>query len=59
MVNAPHSASVTVALDNGAKLGDLLAVLVREGFQVRACDRVQPDLEHAFARILASEKENP
>jgi len=46
------SRRVTVSLDEGAGLEDLLRVLLGSGCGLRGCDRVEPDLEQAFARIL-------
>ncbi len=46
---------VTVALDGGARLDDVLRLLLAAGAIVHACDRVEPDLEEAFSRILKSE----
>jgi len=46
------SRSVLVSLDEGARLDDLLRAVLGAGCGVRACDRVEPDLEEAFSRIL-------
>ena len=46
---------VTVALDGDARLDDVLRLLLSAGAVVHACDRVEPDLEDAFSRILQSE----
>ena len=46
---------LTVALDDGARLADLLRAVLATGAGVRACDRIEPDLEQAFSRILADE----
>jgi ABC-2 type transport system ATP-binding protein len=43
---------VEVGLREGAGLGDLLRALLDAGHRIRACDRVEPDLEEAFTRIL-------
>jgi ABC-2 type transport system ATP-binding protein len=43
---------VTVALDDGADLDEMLRALLSAGVTIRACDRAEPDLEDAFARIL-------
>jgi len=48
---------VSVALDEGAKLDDMLRALIGAGVTIGACDRIQPDLEQAFSRILRSEAE--
>jgi ABC-2 type transport system ATP-binding protein len=47
---------VTVALEGDARLDDLLRRLLDAGAVVHACDRVEPDLEDAFSRILESEE---
>ena len=44
---------LTVALESGAELNDLLRRLVASGTTIRACERVEQDLEQAFSRILA------
>jgi len=46
---------LTVLLDEGARLDDLLRALVAAGAGIRACDRIEPDLEQAFSRILEAE----
>jgi len=48
---------LTVALNEGATLDDVLRALMGAGVVVRACDRLQPDLEQAFTRILEAESE--
>jgi ABC-2 type transport system ATP-binding protein len=49
--------SVTLSLGSGVSLDDLLRTLLASGVSIRACDRVEPDLEEAFARILEAEEE--
>jgi ABC-2 type transport system ATP-binding protein len=46
---------VLVALEPDARLDDVLRILLSAGVVVHACDRVEPDLEDAFSRILESE----
>ncbi len=48
------SRRVTVALAPGARLDDLLRALLDAGASVHSCERLEPDLEEAFSRILAS-----
>jgi ABC-2 type transport system ATP-binding protein len=48
---------VTIALDPDARLDDVLRLLLSAGGVVHACDRLEPDLEDAFSRILESEPE--
>ena len=48
---------VTVALDAGARLDELLRAVLSQGVALHACDRIEPDLEDAFSRILEAEKE--
>jgi len=48
---------VTVAMLGGARLDELLRALHRQGQTIIACDRLEPDLEQAFTRILESEGE--
>ncbi|MCP3979602.1 MAG: ABC transporter ATP-binding protein [bacterium] len=43
---------VTITLDDGVQLGRVLRGVLDEGVEVRACDRVESDLEQAFARLL-------
>ena len=47
---------LVVALDPDVSLDALLRRLLDAGFSIRACDRVEPDLEDAFSRILSSEE---
>ena len=46
------SRNVTVSLDEGAGLEELLRAVLGSGCGLRGCDRVEPDLEEAFSRIL-------
>jgi ABC-2 type transport system ATP-binding protein len=46
---------VDVVLDGETRLDDVLRLLLGAGVVVHACDRVEPDLEDAFARLLAAE----
>jgi ABC-2 type transport system ATP-binding protein len=46
---------VVVALDAGGSLDDVLKSVMAHGGVVHACDRIEPDLEEAFARLLANE----
>ena len=46
---------VTVLLVEGRRFEDMLRSLLASGVRVRSCDRVEPDLEAAFARILKTE----
>jgi hypothetical protein len=39
-------------LDPGAELDEVLRALIADHRRVRACDRLEPDLEEAFSRIL-------
>ncbi len=43
---------VTIALAPDARLDDVLRLLLTGGAVVHACDRIEPDLEEAFSRIL-------
>lgn len=47
---------VEVALDEERAFEDLLRALLAAGVGVHACDRIEPDLEDAFSRILAREE---
>lgn len=49
------SVRVEVTLDGGARLDDVLRALIGAGVPVHSCDRVEPDLEDAFSRILREE----
>jgi ABC-2 type transport system ATP-binding protein len=46
---------VVVALDGDGRLNDVLAAVMAQGGVIHACDRIEPDLEEAFARLLAAE----
>ena len=46
---------VVVALDGDGRLNDVLAAVMAQGGVLHACDRVEPDLEEAFARLLSAE----
>ncbi len=48
---------LTLVVEPDLKLDDLLRHLMGAGARLRACDRVEPDLEEAFSRILAAEGE--
>ncbi|HXV76616.1 MAG TPA: ABC transporter ATP-binding protein [Candidatus Polarisedimenticolaceae bacterium] len=50
---------VTVALPADRSLDELLKKLVGLGVGVHLCDRIEPDLEQAFARILEAESAEP
>ena len=46
---------VVVALDGEARLDDVLRAVMARGGVVHSCDRIEPDLEEAFSRLLAKE----
>ena len=46
---------LTVTLEDGVDLNGMLSALLGAGISIRACDRVEPDLEEAFSRILDAE----
>ncbi len=46
---------IVVALDGEDRLDDVLRAVMAGGGVVHACDRIEPDLEEAFSRILAEE----
>ena len=46
---------VVVALDGKGCLDDVLKSVMAQGGSIHACDRIEPDLEEAFARLLAQE----
>ncbi|HEX4825147.1 MAG TPA: ABC transporter ATP-binding protein [Candidatus Polarisedimenticolaceae bacterium] len=50
------SVRLVVALDGDGRLSDVLHALMAAGAVVHSCDRIEPDLEEAFARLLESEK---
>jgi hypothetical protein len=45
-----------VAIDGSEQLPQLLAVMHAAGIAVFGCDRVEPDLEEAFSRIVEAEE---
>jgi ABC-2 type transport system ATP-binding protein len=47
---------VTVSLDEGTDFEEMMRSLLAAGVGVRSCDRDEPDLERAFARILEAER---
>jgi ABC-2 type transport system ATP-binding protein len=47
---------VTLTLAPGARLDDVLRELLAAGAGIRSCDRIEPDLEQAFSRILEAEE---
>jgi ABC-2 type transport system ATP-binding protein len=47
---------VTVALDGDGRLNDVLAAVMAQGVVIHSCDRVESNLEEAFARFLREEK---
>jgi ABC-2 type transport system ATP-binding protein len=48
---------LVVALPDHVEFEELIRSLLASGVRVRACDRIEPDLEQAFSRILAHEGE--
>jgi ABC-2 type transport system ATP-binding protein len=46
---------VVVAVDGDGRLDDLLKTVMAQGGTIEACDRIEPDLEEAFSRLLAAE----
>jgi len=46
---------VVVALDGDGRLDDVLKAVMAQGGMIHACDRIEPDLEEAFSRLLAQE----
>ena len=46
---------VVVALDGDGRLDDLLKSVMGQGGTIESCDRIEPDLEEAFSRLLAQE----
>ncbi len=53
--HAGENRRVVVALDGKIVLDDVLKSVMAQGGSIRACDRIEPDLEEAFARLLAQE----
>jgi hypothetical protein len=52
---AGRATDVVIALDGKSGLNDVLKSLMAQGGSILACDRIEPDLEEAFARLLAEE----
>jgi ABC-2 type transport system ATP-binding protein len=50
---------LTVVLDEAARLDELLRRLLGAGVGIQSCDRLEPDLEEAFSRILEREDGTP
>jgi ABC-2 type transport system ATP-binding protein len=48
---------VTISLDPESSLDGVLRALIAAGVVIRTCERLEPDLEEAFSRILESEPE--
>ena len=46
---------VTVALDGDGRLDDVLKAVMAQGGTIHSCDRIEPDLEEAFSRLLAEQ----
>jgi len=46
---------VVVALQGESGLNDVLSSVMVQGGSIQSCDRIEPDLEEAFARLLAEE----
>jgi hypothetical protein len=46
---------VVVALEGDGRLDDLLKSVMAQGGRIESCDRIEPDLEEAFSRLLAAE----
>jgi len=51
----PAQARVEKRLDPDRRLDDVLKAVMAQGGVVHSCDRVEPDLEEAFSRLLATE----
>jgi ABC-2 type transport system ATP-binding protein len=49
--------SLTVVLDPEARLGEMLSSLIAAGAVIKSCDRLEPDLEEAFSRIMKAEED--
>ena len=47
---------VIVELEGDGRLNDVLSAVMVAGGIVHACDRIEPDLEEAFARLLREER---
>ena len=53
-----HIASVLdhkVFVDGRSELDDVLKAVMAQGGTIHACDRIEPDIEEAFSRLLAEE----
>ncbi len=46
---------VVIVLDGKGGLNDALKSVMSQGGSIQSCDRIEPDLEEAFARFLADE----
>jgi ABC-2 type transport system ATP-binding protein len=47
---------VVVEMEGDGRLNDVLSAVMATGGIVHACDRIEPDLEEAFARLLREER---
>jgi ABC-2 type transport system ATP-binding protein len=45
-----------IALDGNGRLDDALKAVIAQGGTIHACDRIEPDLEEAFSRLLTAER---
>ena len=52
-----HGRRVVGTLADNAGLNDLLGELIGSGVVLHGCERLEPDLEEAFSRILERENE--
>jgi hypothetical protein len=48
---------LTLVMEGDAGLDDLLRSVMAQGIAIRACDRIEPDLEMAFSRILDAQED--
>ena len=46
---------IVVGMEGDGRLNDLLAAVMAQGGVIHSCDRIEPDLEEAFARLLHDE----
>jgi ABC-2 type transport system ATP-binding protein len=46
---------VVVSLEGDGRLDDVLKAVMGQGATIHACDRIEPDLEEAFSKLLAQE----
>jgi ABC-2 type transport system ATP-binding protein len=46
---------IVIALDGNGRLDDALRTVMDKGATIYSCDRIEPDLEEAFSRLLAAE----